>query len=242
LNFSVEAGDYLCVVGENGSGKSTLIKGLLRLKQPKGGRVETGDGLKPSEIGYLPQQTAAQKDFPAGAFEVVLSGRLGMRGILPFYSKADKKAAAETMRLFDVYDLAARCYRELSGGQQQRVLLARALCSSVGDAPGGRGRGKLRLLFLDEPATGLDPVVSHGLYGQLSAVNRETGVAIVMVSHDMGAALKHAGKILHLDNRQLFFGATRDYIKSAAAAKLLKGDAPEVGAACGKEALRCLTR
>jgi ABC-type Mn2+/Zn2+ transport system ATPase subunit len=281
LDFSVLPGDYLCIVGENGSGKSTLLKGLLRLKAPQSGRIHMGSGLLPSEIGYLPQQTAAQKDFPAGAYEVVLSGRLGGRGILPFYSKADKEAAAEIMKRFDIYHLANRCYRELSGGQQQRVLLARALCQSIGGTAGatkadaggaagatkagagetgaeaagshsagakagagetgaeaagshsagakagvgagtGRRRGGLKLLLLDEPSSGLDPIVTYDLYQQLAAVNRESGLAIVMVSHDIHGAIKNASKILHLENRQIFFGATQDYLSTAAAARLLK--------------------
>ncbi|MDR1135207.1 MAG: ATP-binding cassette domain-containing protein [Clostridiales Family XIII bacterium] len=250
LNFSVCTGDYLCVVGENGSGKSTLIKGLLRLKSPQSGAIRMHADLKPGEIGYLPQQTAAQKDFPAGAYEVVLSGRLGSRGILPFYSRADKEAAVEIMKRFDIYDLAHRCYRELSGGQQQRVLLARALCSSVpsphkssrihesdgsrtdGDRTGGHAgdvhasggvrSGGLKVLLLDEPDSGLDPVVTNDLYRQLDAINRESGLAIIMVSHDIHGAVRNAGKILHLKNKQIFFGETRDYINTPAAAKLLK--------------------
>jgi len=202
LNFEVNRGDYLCIVGENGSGKSTLVKGLLRLKQPAGGSVLTGDGLKANEIGYLPQQTAAQKDFPASAYEVVLSGRLSRRGIRPFYSKADKAAAEEHMNRLDIDNIRDRCYRELSGGQQQRVLLARALCATR------------RMLLLDEPVAGLDPVVTQDLYRRISMINRETGVTVIMVSHDIHSAVKYAGRILHLKNTQVFFGNTEDYVKS----------------------------
>lgn len=152
LSFEVHGGDYLCIVGENGSGKSTLVRGLLRLKAPVAGSVLMGDGLKPNEVGYLPQQTAAQKDFPAGVYEVVLSGRLGRRGILPFYSRADKAAAEENIERLGIAGLRNRCYRELSGGQQQRVLLARALCATK------------KVLLLDEPAAGLDPVGTRELY------------------------------------------------------------------------------
>jgi len=125
LNFAVHKGEYLCIVGENGSGKSTLVKGLLKLKAPASGSVELGDGLRANEIGYLPQQTAVQKDFPASVYEVVLSGRLSQRGILPFYSKQDKLTAAENMERLGIAALRRLCYRELSGGQQQRLLLAR---------------------------------------------------------------------------------------------------------------------
>jgi zinc transport system ATP-binding protein len=203
LNFEVNSGDYLCVVGENGSGKSTLIKGLLRLKAPQNGSVLTGDGLKATEIGYLPQQTAAQKDFPASAYEVVLSGRGGCRGIRPFYSKADKMAAEENLTRLGIDGLKNRCYRELSGGQQQRVLLARALCATR------------KMLLLDEPVAGLDPVATQDLYRTIDKINRETGITIVMVSHDIQSAVKYAGRILHLKNAQVFFGETADYVRSS---------------------------
>ncbi|MEA4846982.1 MAG: metal ABC transporter ATP-binding protein [Clostridiaceae bacterium] len=211
LNFEVHGGDYLCIVGENGSGKSTLIKGLLRLKTPQSGSVLMGDGLKPNEIGYLPQQTAVQKDFPASTYEVVLSGRLSQRGLRPFYSKADKAAVNENMTRLGIGELRSRCYRELSGGQQQRALLARALCATK------------RILLLDEPVAGLDPVVTQELYRQIFQINREMGIAIVMVSHDIHGAVKYAGKILHLNNKQVFFGATEDYVRSDLGAGFLGG-------------------
>jgi zinc transport system ATP-binding protein len=199
LNFSVQKGDYLCVVGENGSGKSTLIKGLLRLLEPYRGRLLIREGIKANEIGYLPQHRASQKDFPAGVYEVVLSGRLSLRGIRPFYTRADKQAAEENLSRLGIAGLRNRCYRELSGGQQQRVLLARALCAA----------GKL--LILDEPAAGLDPLVTGDLYELLGKINRETGMTIVMVSHDIEGALAHGSRILHLKTEQIFFGSTADY-------------------------------
>jgi zinc transport system ATP-binding protein len=213
LNFEVGDGDYLCIVGENGSGKSTLVKGLLRLKAPQSGNVSMGGGLKPDEIGYLPQQTAVQKDFPASVYEVVLSGRLGSRGLRPFYSKADKAAAEENMRRLDILPLRKRCYRELSGGQQQRVLLARALCATK------------KLLLLDEPVAGLDPLVTQELYRIIEEINRETGITVVMISHDVHSAVKYASQILHLHTAQAFFGRTEDYIKSEVGAGFLGGEA-----------------
>lgn len=204
LNFEVQSGDYLCIVGENGSGKSTLIKGLLRIKQPSDGKITICDSLKQDEVGYLPQQTAIQKDFPASVHEVVLSGRLNRQGLRPFYTKEDKSSADENMRLLGIENLKKRCYRELSGGQQQRVLLARALCATR------------KLLLLDEPVAGLDPMATQELYRQIAEINKETGITIIMVSHDIQSAVKYAGKILHLKNTQVFFGDTSEYIKSDA--------------------------
>ncbi len=212
LNFTVESGDYLCIVGENGSGKSTLMKGLLRLKSPRDGTVSMGDGLKPNEIGYLPQQTAAQRDFPASAYEVVLSGRLGARGLRPFYSKADKAVVEENIERLGVGELRNRCYRELSGGQQQRVLLARALCATK------------KLLLLDEPVAGLDPLVTQELYKLIESINRETGLTVVMVSHDVRSAVKYASHILHLSTEQVFFGKTKDYLQTKAGIGFLGGE------------------
>ncbi|MDR2649339.1 MAG: metal ABC transporter ATP-binding protein [Clostridiales bacterium] len=202
LNFEVRSGDYLCVVGENGSGKSTLIKGILRLKTPRSGSVLTGDGLKAREIGYLPQQTAAQKDFPASVYEVVLSGRLAARGILPFYSRHDKRAADSGVKRLGIEHLRNRCYRELSGGQQQRVLLARAFCIAS------------KLLLLDEPMAGIDPVMTQELYRLIADVNKKEGLTVIMVSHDIHSSIKYASHILHLDNTQIFFGKTADYVLS----------------------------
>ena len=212
LNFSVESGDYLCIVGENGSGKSTLMKGLLRLKSPRDGVVSMGDGLKSNEIGYLPQQTAAQKDFPASAYEVVLSGRLGARGLRPFYSKKDKAIVEENIERLSVGPIRNRCYRELSGGQQQRVLLARALCATK------------KLLLLDEPVAGLDPLVTQELYKLIESINRETGLTVVMVSHDVRSAVKYASHILHLSTEQVFFGKTKDYLQTKAGIGFLGGE------------------
>jgi len=211
LNFTVHVGDYLCIVGENGSGKSTLIKGLLRLKAPSSGMVELGDGLRANEIGYLPQQTAAQKDFPASVYEVVLSGRLSQRGLRPFYAKEDKRAAAENMERLGITALRRRCYRELSGGQQQRVLLARALCATR------------RLLLLDEPVAGLDPLVTQEFYRIVAKINGTLGLTVIMVSHDVASAVRYAGYILHLKSEQVFFGTASDYMLTEAGSAFLGG-------------------
>lgn len=211
VDFSLNAGDYLCVVGENGSGKSTLIKGLLGLKTPQSGRILTGDGLKPTEIGYLPQQTELQKDFPASVREVVLSGRLNSLGKRLFYSAEDKKAAAENMERMGIDEIAGKCYQELSGGQQQRVLLARAMCATK------------KMLLLDEPVTGLDPVAQNEMYNLIKLINLCDGITVIMVSHDIHEAVRYATHILHLGNRQLFFGSAADYKQSDMARRFLGG-------------------
>lgn len=202
LDFSVHAGDYLCIVGENGAGKSTLIKALLGLKAPMSGTITTGDGLKPNEIGYLPQQTVVQKDFPASVREIVLSGCLNKCGMRPFYSKEAKALADRQIERMDIKHLEKRCYRELSGGQQQRVLLARALCAAS------------RMILLDEPVAGLDPKVTKEMYELISRLNREDGMTVIMVSHDIAAAVRYATHILHVSHTPLFFGTKEDYIRT----------------------------
>lgn len=202
LSFDVNAGDYLCIVGENGSGKSTLIKTILKLKTPMSGQIMTGDGLLSNEIGYLPQQTAVQKDFPASVLEVVRSGCLNRCGLRPFYNASEKRIAEENMEKLGVTSLAKRCYRELSGGQQQRVLLARALCAAR------------KILLLDEPAAGLDPKVTSELYEVIGRLNDE-GITIIIISHDLNASLKYASHILHIGlGAVLFSGKKDDYLNS----------------------------
>ena len=199
LNFSVNAGDYLCIVGENGSGKTTLMKTLLHLRQPMGGRIVMGDGVKENEIGYLPQQSEMQKDFPASVTEIVLSGCQGRCGLRPFYNQEEKKLAADAMEKMGITALAKRCYRELSGGQQQRVLLARALCAAQ------------KILLLDEPVSGLDPVVTADMYDLIRRLNR-SGITIIMISHDISAALKDASHILHVGGT-VFFRTKEAYLE-----------------------------
>ncbi|MBP1590558.1 MAG: metal ABC transporter ATP-binding protein [Oscillospiraceae bacterium] len=200
LNFTVSAGDYLCIVGENGSGKSTLMKTLLHLQAPLKGEIITGDGLKNNEIGYLPQQTIVQRDFPASVREIVLSGCQSRCGLRPFYNKEEKALASESMKRMGITNLADRCYRELSGGQQQRVLLARALCATR------------KVLLLDEPVSGLDPKVTAEMYELIKELNDE-GITIIMISHDIAAALRYASNILHIGS-SVFFGTKEEYLES----------------------------
>ena len=197
LNFTVNAGDYLCIVGENGCGKTTLMKTLLNLQEPISGQILIGDGLKKNEIGYLPQQTLVQKDFPASVREIVLSGCQGRSRLRPFYTKEEKELAEKNMERMNILDLKNRCYRELSGGQQQRVLLARALCATR------------KVLLLDEPVSGLDPKVTMQMYETIEKLNQD-GITIIMISHDIKAAARYASHILHI-GENIFFGTKEEY-------------------------------
>ena len=192
VSFSVEKGDYLCIIGENGSGKTTLMKTILRLQKPLEGQISTGDGVLPDEIGYLPQQTQVQRDFPASVWEIVLSGCQSRCGKRPFYNKAEKQLAVEAMKRMEIEALAKRCYRELSGGQQQRVLLARALCAAQ------------KMLLLDEPVSGLDPSVTQEMYELIEQLHKD-GITIMMITHDVEAAKKYATKILKVQDKSALF-------------------------------------
>lgn len=211
LNFTVSSGDYLCILGENGSGKSTLIKALLGLKPQISGEIKWCGDFSAKDIGYLPQQTPVQRDFPASVKEIVLSGCLSKMGFRPFYKASEKQLALNTMKQLGIENLRNRCYRELSGGQQQRVLLARALCAAS------------RMLLLDEPVTGLDPHAQTELYELVAKLNRD-GISIIMVSHDISSALKYASHILHISKKQLFFGTKNDYLKSTAGRQFLESE------------------
>ena len=215
LSFSVERGDYLCIVGENGSGKSTLMRTILGLQPPMGGRILTGDGLQAKQIGYLPQQTPVQKDFPASVWEVVLSGFEGGCGWRPMYSKKEKARAMENIHSMGLDPLVRRCYRELSGGQQ-RVLLARALCATD------------TLLFLDEPVSGFDPKVTVEMYDRIETLNRARGITVIMISHDIRAALRYATRILHI-GETVFFGTKEEYRRSGSGMYFVQGSGEDDG-------------
>ncbi|MDR1952436.1 MAG: metal ABC transporter ATP-binding protein [Elusimicrobiota bacterium] len=209
VNFSVQKGDYICIVGANGSGKSTLIKGILGLKKQSNGEIIFGDGLKSADVGYIPQQNAIQKNFPANVYEIVASGRLNKCGLRPFYNKQDKKIIDENLNLFGIENLKHKSFSELSGGQQQKVLLARALCSAE------------KLLILDEPASSLDPSAAADLYALLKKIN-DKSIAIIIVSHDLTNSFLNSKKVLHLENKQIFFGSVEDYIKSDTAQRFMR--------------------
>ena len=200
ISFTVNAGDYLCIVGENGSGKTTLMRGILGLLKPMSGSIALGEGLLPTQIGYLPQQTSHQRDFPASVKEVVLSGRLNARGLRPFYTQEDKKIAYENMEKLGILPLQHTSFKALSGGQQQRVLLSRALCATS------------KMLLLDEPVSGLDPLVTVELYRTIQDLSKN--ITIIMISHDVHAAAKYASHILHMRTKQIFFGTPDEYVQS----------------------------
>ncbi len=186
------------------------MKGILGLLKPMSGHI-TFNSIEQNEIGYLPQQTVVQKDFPASVFEVVLSGCLNRRGLLPFYSKKEKTMANENMKWLEIDELKKKSYSDLSGGQQQRVLLARALCATR------------RLLVLDEPVTGLDPIMTSELYTLINRLNQEQGITIIMVSHDMKSAVQYGTKILHMKTSSVFFGLTEEYLNTAICHKMMGG-------------------
>jgi len=211
LTFSVHSGEYLCIVGENGSGKSTLLKSLLGLLPPLKGVIRRSDTA--GAVGYLPQQTQAQRDFPATVSEVVLSGFLSARGRRFFYSAAEKSQALMHMGKLGILELKDRCYRELSGGQQQRVLLARALCATQ------------KCLLLDEPISGLDPKATAQMYEIIEQLHRE-GITIIMISHDVGVALADATHILHI-GKHLFFGTKESYLHSGIGQAFLSEEEPK---------------
>lgn len=202
IDFSVDTGDYLCIIGENGSGKTTLMKTILGLIPPLKGQITFGDALKKNEIGYLPQQTEVQKDFPASVQEIVRSGCLNRSGLRPFYNRKEKTSAYENMEKLSITDLSKRCYRELSGGQQQKVLLARALCATQ------------KMLLLDEPVSGLDPKAAIDMYQVIRELNQKDGITIIMISHDIGAAMKDSSHILHIGTKPLFFGKRQEYMNT----------------------------
>ncbi|MBR5739086.1 MAG: ABC transporter ATP-binding protein [Lachnospiraceae bacterium] len=212
LTFSVESGDYLCIVGENGSGKTTLMRTILGLIPPMKGRVETGDGLKQTEIGYLPQQTDVQRDFPASVWEVVLSGCQNRCGLRPFYNREEKAVADANIDRLGLTALKKQCYRDLSGGQQQRVLLARALSATK------------KMLLLDEPVTGLDPKASAELYAYIRDIHEKDGVTVLMITHDVASALEYATHILHIGS-EVFFGTREEYLQNPLSSVLRRGGA-----------------
>lgn len=214
INFAVEEGEYLSIVGENGSGKSTLMRTLLRLQQPLSGEVILGNGLNREEIGYLPQQTVIQKDFPVSVREIVLSGCQNHLGFWPFYRTKEKNYAEDMMKKLQITHLSKRCYRELSGGQQQRVLLARALCATR------------KILLLDEPVSGLDPQMTEEMYRLIEKINREDKITIIMISHDIRGTMEYASHILQI-GQEVIFESKENYLRARTKRRTLKNTGGE---------------
>lgn len=202
LSFKLENNDYLYIIGENGAGKSTLIKGILGLLKISKGKIIISKHIKQTQMGYLPQMTTAQKNFPASVYEVVLSGCLNSRGISPIYTKENKQLVLDNLKRLGILHLKKKCFRELSGGQQRRVLLARSLCSMK------------KLLILDEPVSGLDPKATEELYKTIESLNKKDKITVIMVSHDISSAIKYGTHILHLSDEKTFFGTVDEYKKS----------------------------
>lgn len=199
ISFQVQTGDYISIIGENGTGKSSMLKAILGLISPKSGNIQFGEGLKRNNIGYLSQQNPLQKDFPASVYEVVLSGCLNQKGIIPFFSKQDKERAKTNLEKLGMSEWKNQSFADLSGGQKQRVLLARALCATD------------KIIFLDEPITGLDPVAMKDMYDLVNKLNKEMNITIVMVTHDIDNALKYSNKILCLRKEDYFYGTTERF-------------------------------
>ncbi len=204
LSFSVERGDYLCIVGNNGSGKSTLMKALLRLKTADRGAIFFGDGVCAHDMGYLPQQREGGGDFPATVREVVLSGCVGDSLFRFFPDRNARRVAQSNMERLGVAHLARTSFAKLSGGQQQRVLLARALCAAE------------QMLLLDEPVAGLDPKGTEELYETVARLNRE-GITVIMITHDLAAVAKYATSVLCMGETPTFYSSVREYLEGVSA-------------------------
>jgi len=202
ITFSVEKGQYVCIIGENGSGKSTLIKTILGLNKPLNGRVVFGGHFNKSHVGYLPQQTEFQKDFPATVREIVMSGFLGRMGFRPFYNKVEKEKCNKILSQLGATDYQDKSFKDLSGGQQQRVLLARALCATD------------ELLVLDEPTNGLDARAIRHFYELIDKLNRDNGLTVVMVTHSVENVIKYATHVVYLKDTMEFAGAKEEFLNS----------------------------
>lgn len=198
INFNVEQGTFTCIVGENGSGKSTLLKCILGLNKGYSGKI-----IKEKKIGYLPQKTEIQSNFPASIEEVVMSGTISRHIKSIFYKKDDKQKANEIMAELGIYQIRKKSFAELSGGQQQRVLIARAMCATE------------KIIILDEPTNGLDPSIALQIYKMLDELKKKNNLTILIVSHDIDRALKFADKVIEIENGKVKFnGNTTDYIKA----------------------------
>lgn len=202
ISFTVEKGDYVCIIGENGCGKSTLLKTILGLNKSISGKIKFDNNFNKNQIGYLPQQSEMQRDFPAVVKEIVMSGFINKMGFRPFYNKSEKEKGLKLMTQLNIIDYKNKSYKDLSGGQQQKVLLARALCATD------------ELLVLDEPTNGLDMRSIKAFYDIIYRLNQENGITILMVTHNLDKVIDRATKIIYLKNTQVFMGNKEEFLAS----------------------------
>ena len=202
ISFEVNKGDYLCIIGENGSGKSTLLNIISGVLKPNNGTVTLDSNLSKKEIGYLPQKSEIYENFPASVYEVVISGCVNKLSIIPFCRRKEKQIANYNMNLLEISNIKNKCFHELSGGQKQRVLLARTLCSTRD------------IILLDEPVSGLDPIITESFYNVVNHLNNEHGTTVVMVSHDIQNCFKYASHILYIGKELFYYGSKSDFLNS----------------------------
>ena len=200
LNFIIEENDFVCVVGPNGSGKSTLIKGILGIIKPLKGKVKFSN-VKRTFIGYMPQETRVDSNFPASVYEIVLSGTLNRLGMRPFYSRKEKDLVIEKLKLLNILNLKDKNFSDLSGGQRQKVLLARSLCATS------------KLLILDEPSNNLDSKSKKDLYKTIQDLNKNHHITIIMITHDLDHDNLLGNKIIHLGSDEVFYGTTEEFVR-----------------------------
>jgi zinc transport system ATP-binding protein len=197
----LEEGDFACIVGANGAGKSTLVRAILGLIKPLGGDIHYCGDLKQTQIGYLPQETRPDSNFPATVEEIVLSGCLGHMGWKPFYCHKEKQHIRRSLKILGIESLAKKRFVDLSGGQKQKVLLARSLSATT------------KMIILDEPSNSLDHKSRKDFYKTLKNLNREQGLTILMITHDLDADDLIGNKVIAIKEGKVTLSETNDYLK-----------------------------
>lgn len=214
VSLKVHGGDFLALLGPNGSGKSTLIRIMLGLQKPESGRVrimerDISDFTAWDRVGYVPQKiTDLDPLFPASVREVVAMGILPHKSWPRFLGSNDEEVIDEALDLMEMRKYKNRRIWALSGGQQQRVFIARALASQP------------EVLVLDEPTAGVDGATQERFYDMLERVNREKGVTMILVTHDIGVVTKHVNKVACLNQKLVFHGSHDDFCESEQAITL----------------------
>jgi len=196
VSLSINAGDFLGIIGPNGGGKTTLLKVILGLITPEQGTI-TVIGKPPAQsrpsIGYVPQHNIFDRDFPISVWDTVLMGRYGKTGLLRHYNRLDRLAAREALSDVGMLEARQRQIGWLSGGEQQRIFIARALVAEP------------RLLLLDEPTASVDAVAQTEFYELLSELKKR--MAVVLVSHDISAISVYVDKIACLNHQLVYHGS-----------------------------------